>query len=193
MTDKFQRAWQDSAADAAAPSIEEVRTGADRFYRIIRRRNFIEYAACALVVAFFGFGALSGAIRDSIAQAGALLVVAGTIFVAWQLHSRASAMTPPATDAALPILVHQRAQLVRQRDALAHVGLWYLLPFFPGLALMIFAPVLRHGLIAFGPGLAIAAAVNVVMFGGIWWLNRTGAWRLQKAIEEIDALTSDGS
>lgn len=190
--DPLKQAWQASAQDAALPALPEIRAGVDRFHRVIRRRNLIEYAASVLVVGFFGFGALTGAIRDPIAQTGAWLIVLGTIFVAWQLHTRASAIEPPAVEGALPILIHQRAQLVRQRDALASVGLWYLAPFAPGLLLMLLAPGIRHGIGALGTGAWIAVAINLAMFGGIWWLNRYGARRLQKAIDEIDALTGEG-
>ena len=191
-TDTARHAWQSSGADAALPALAELRTGADRFHRLIRRRNAIEYAACVVVTLFFGYGALAGRIKDPIAQTGAWLIVLATVFVAWQLHSRASASQPPAADAARPIIVHQRAQLVRQRDALASVGLWYLAPFAPGLALMVLAPVIRHGLGALGAGIWIGVAVNVAVFGGIWWLNHRAAKTLQCAIDDLDALKDAG-
>lgn len=189
MNDALRHAWQSSGADAALPALDEVRTGADRFYRIVRRRNRVEYAASVLVVVMFG--AMVFRLPDPIAAAGAALIVLGTLLVVWQLHARASAETPPAADAAVPILAHQRAQLARQRDALAKVGLWYLGPLVPGLSLMLLAPVLRHGLSAFSTGLAIALAVNVLVFGGIWWLNRFAARRLQAAIDDLDALARE--
>lgn len=192
-TDPLKQAWQATAQDARLPDLADLRAGADRFHRVIRRRNLIEYAASVLVVGFFGYGALSGGIKDPIAQAGAWLIVLGTIFVVWQLHKRASAIEPPAAAAAQPILVHQRAQLVRQRDALARIGLWYLAPFVPGLMLTMLAPAIRHGIGALGAGAWIAVAVNVAMFTGIWWLNHRGAQALQKAIDEIDASTGEGA
>jgi hypothetical protein len=185
-SDTARNAWQATAQDATLPALADLRAGAARFHRIVRRRNAIEYAACVLVVGFFGYGALSGAIRDPIAQAGAWLIVLGTVFVAWQLHSRASAIAPP--EGMMPILAHQRAQLTRQRDALASVGLWYLAPFVPGLGLMILAPGIRHGLGTLDAGAWIALAVNIAMFGGIWWLNRRAALMLQRAIDDLDAL-----
>ena len=186
----LRQAWQASGSGVALPTLEDARTGADRFHRLIRRRNRIEYAACALVVVFFGYGALFG-MKDAITQAGAGLVVLGVCFVAWQLHSRASAVEPPAAETAQPILVHQRRQLARQRDALSRVGLWYLLPMLPGLALMLLAPVVRHGPGALGFGLGFAIAVNVAVFGGIWWLNHRIARKLQKAIDDLDALIAE--
>ena len=194
MTDPVRHAWQASAAEAPLPALAEVRAGADRFHRIIRRRNAIEYIACVLVGVFFGIGIFR--MHPAAAQVGAALVVIGTCIVAWQLHHRASAIAPPAADAAQPILEHQRAQLVRQRDALSRVGLWYLGPLVPGMATILFAPVFHQGpavLLHMPPGWIFAAAFNFLMFAGIWWLNRQAARRLQQAIDEIDALTGDAS
>jgi hypothetical protein len=192
MTDPVRHAWQASAAEAPLPALADVRAGADRFHRIVRRRNAIEYAACVLVVVFFGIGVFR--MHPLAAQIGAALIVLGTCVVAWQLHRRASAVAPPAADAARPILEHQRAQLARQRDALSGVGHWYLGPLVPGLALIMLAPVFHRGpaaLLHMPPGALIGIAVNILVFTGIWWLNRHGARQLQKAIDEIDALTGD--
>jgi hypothetical protein len=192
MNDPLRHAWQSTGSDTPLPSLETVRGGADRFYRMIRRRNRIEYAACVLVVVFFGIMVFRA--HSPAAQLGAALIVLGTIFVGWQLHRRASAIVPPAADAAEPILVHQRAQLVRQRDALEQVGLWYLLPLFPGLMLMMLAPAFDTGpaaLLTFKAGTWFAIAVNLFVFGGIWWLNRLVARKLQKAVDEIDALMEE--
>lgn len=189
MNETLRHAWQASAADAALPTLDRVRAGADRFHRLVRRRNRIEYGACVLVVLFFGLAVFK--IPDPLAAAGAALVVLGTLLVAWQLHIRASAEAPPAADAGVPILAHQRAQLVRQRDALAQVALWYLLPLVPGLMLMMLAPVLRRGLGALSAELVIALGLNLLVFGGIWWLNRLAARRLQAAIDDLDALARE--
>jgi hypothetical protein len=140
-------------------------------------------------VIFFGLAFFK--IPDPLAAAGAALVVLGTMLVAWQLHSRASAEVPPAGDAGEPILAHQRAQLARQRDALARVGLWYLGPLAPGLLLMMLAPVLRRGLAALSPEIGLALAINALVFGGIWWLNRLAARGLQAAIDDLDALARE--
>ena len=52
--DPVKQAWQASVEIAGAPPLEEVRKGADRFYRRIWWRNAIEYAACVIVVIAFG-------------------------------------------------------------------------------------------------------------------------------------------
>ena len=191
-SDPIKQAWQDSVSHADSPDIATLRAGADRFYRQVRRRNLIEYAASVLVVVCFSVIAFKA--PSPVTKLGAVLVILATLVAAWQLRRRASAVAPPSAESALPVLVHQRAQFVRHRDALASVGLWYLLPFAPGMALMMLAPAFEHG-----PGVFLtmrwrdiaSMAFIFAVFGGVWWLNMLAARKLQKAIDEIDALTGE--
>lgn len=186
--DPVKAAWQSSVPEANLPPIETIRGWADTFYRKIRRRNRIEYAACAFVVPVFAGYAVF--LHNPIARIGAVLVVLGTLFVAWQLRRLAAAVPPPEAAGASTILAYQRDQLVRQRDALAKVFQWYLLPLLPGLTLMMLAPA-----IAPGGGVPRSApwqlglAISYSAFMGVWLLNRWVARKLQKYIDGIDALT----
>jgi len=192
-SDPIKRAWQDSVTHAVIPDLDKLRSDADRFYRHVRRRNLIEYAASVVVVACFTVIAFKAPLQ--VTKLGAVFVVLGTLLLVWQLRRRASAVAPPSAESALPVLVHQRAQLVRQRDALASVGLWYLLPLAPGMGLMMFAPAFEHG-----PGVLltmrwrdiVSMAFIFAVFGGVWWINLRVAGKLQKAIDEIDALIGEG-
>jgi hypothetical protein len=191
--DPIVQAWQDSVAEAPLPALADLRSGVDRFHRMIQRRNRIEYGASVLVV--LCFGVYTFMLPSPIARIGAALVVLGTLFVVWQLNRRASAVAAPAVDAARPLIAHQRAQLVRQYDALAKVWLWYLLPFVPGLAVMMMGPTIARGpaaILQMRSGDALAMLILVAVFGGIWWLNRRAAHKLHKMIAEIDALRVDG-
>ena len=192
-SDPIKQAWRASVTHAELPELETLRAGADRFYRRLRRRNAIEYIASALVVVCFS--ALAFGAPFPVVRVGAVLIVAATLFVSWQIGRRASAVAPPSVESALPLLVHQRAQLVRQRDALASVGLWYLLPFAPGMALIMFAPAFEHGpavLLSMRWKDIASMAFIFAVFGGVWWLNLFAARKLQKAIDEIDVLTGEG-
>jgi Flp pilus assembly protein TadB len=191
--DAAKTAWQESVKAATPPALDTIRAGADRFYRQVRRRNRIEYAACALVIPCFT--AYTFLLPSPVARIGAFLVVLATLFIAWRLHRHASADAPPEAETARPLIAHQRAQFVRQRDALAQVWRWYLLPFVPGLGLMVFAPAVEQGpgiLLEASVGDMISLAVLVALFIGIWWLNLRAARQLQKAIDDLDALADDG-
>ena len=187
--DLLKQAWKASAGDHALPDLETVRAGAEQFYRRIRLRNAIEYAASVFVVICFSAYVLF--LPSPASRIGAAMVVLGTLMVAWQLHRRASAAPPPERAAAQPILVHQRAELARQRDALAGIFTWYLLPFIPGLLVMTLGPQLEHGAagLLHMPRLAwIRLLLPAAVFTSIWLLNQRGARLLQRKIDDIDAL-----
>lgn len=189
-SDPVKQAWR-AAGAADLPRLEEVRERAGLFHRRVRRRNAIEYAAALITVPAFAFGAWT--LPSVTIRVGCILAILGILFVVWQLHRRASAVAP-GDDAALPLIAHQRAQLVRQRDALASVGTWYLLPLVPGVTVILLAPIIEGGwagLAARGwfglAWLGIAAA----FFLYVWRLNRAGARRLQTEIDALDALEGE--
>ncbi|MFA6113348.1 MAG: hypothetical protein WC729_05135 [Sphingomonas sp.] len=188
--DLVKQAWQASAADPALPDLASVRAGADRFYRRVRRRNAVEYAAAVFVV--IAFSAYVVILPLLTMRVGAAMVVLGTLFVVRQLHRLASATPPPERAAAEPILVHQRAQLARQRDALAGVFTWYLLPLIPGFVVMTLGPMLERGgaagLLHIPRATWIVLISAAVAFTGVWLLNQRGAARLGTQIDDIDAL-----
>ena len=81
--------------------------------------------------------------------------------------------------------------IARQRDALAGIFTWYLLPFIPGLLVMTLGPTLEHGGVGvlLMPRLVwIGLILPVAIVTGIWLLNQRGARLLQKRIDDIDAL-----
>lgn len=188
--DAVKQAWLASAAHPLMPDLEAVRAGADRFHRRVRWRNGTEYAACALVV--LCFSVLAALLPVTAMRIGAVMIVLGTLLVAWQLHRVASSAPPLERAGAVPVLLHQRAQLARQRDALASVFTWYLLPVIPGFVVLLLGPALQQGVsgLAHAPlKIWIVLIVAAAVFAGIWLLNRHGAARLQKMIDDIDAMT----
>ena len=184
--DPVKQAWQASVEIAGTPALDQVRAGANKFYRRIWWRNAIEYIACVIVV--IGFGTYLFTLPHVLQKAGSMLVIAGTLFVAWQLHRRASA-EPPERAGTTPLLLFARAQLARQRDALRSVFWWYILPFLPGMAVFMTGTMLADRPNGPEPRDALGFAVLSALLVGIWWINQLGARRLQKHIDEIDVLT----
>ena len=131
--DPAKRAWQGSVDIAGAPSLEEVHKDADKFYRRIRRRNAIEYVACAVVIVVFTSYIFT--LPHILHKIGSVLVIAAALYCPWQLHRRASAVSPEMAGA-MPSYDFLRGQLVRQRDALKSIFWWYVLPFLPGVLLV---------------------------------------------------------
>lgn len=187
--DPVKQSWQSSVTEPSLPSLDAVHQAAGQFFRKVRRRNRIEYAACVVIVIVFTGYTLF--LPNPFVRLGAALVVLGTLIVAWQLHRRASPI-PLEQAGTMPILAFQRAQLVRQRDALASVFWWYLLPFLPGFVLMMAGPRIGAMRPLHWPEW-VSIVVTILIFGGTWQLNRWGARRLQKWIDTIDALDDKGA
>jgi hypothetical protein len=188
MTDdeSLLRSWRTIDHDPAPISLEKPMRRADKFYRTIGWRNVREYAAAAFVVVAFGkvFVDASTPMRET----GALLIIAGVLYAVWQLHRRGSARRAPAAALGESCLAFARAELERQRDALATVTRWYLAPLVPGMVILVLSePIERHR------GFVVAALVllaTALFFFAIAWANHRAARRIQHEIDALDALRS---
>ncbi len=169
-------------------SLEEIRRSAGKLQRRVRRRNAGEYAATAVVAIVFGL--YCKLFHDPVTRAGSALTLAGALYAAYQLHRRASSLTPPPAGATEDFLSLYRRELRRQCDALDSVWLWYLGPLIPGLVVFIVG-------IAIGLPIRIqyrflAAALPLGWVGGAFWvvaaLNKSEARKLQTQIDELPAI-----
>lgn len=190
--DPAKQAWQASVEIAGALPLEDVRKGADRLYRKVRLRNSVEYVACAIVVVLGVWRVLTMEYMHQ--QVGMTLLVVAAISVVWQLHRRASAVSPERAGEA-PLYLFLRAQLVRQRDALREVFWWYLLPFVPGFAVIfvgngIVPEIERAGPPIWARWLLLGGLAAIYV--GVWWINQVTVRKLQGRIDEIDALMGEG-
>lgn len=191
MTDRdpFQTLWTDQKEEPFTMSLADVRARATRFQSRIRTRNFIEYAAAALVIGVFGW--MAWLIPEPAVKAGAVLIILGALYVCWKLHALAGAESVSGPDTASSLAEFHRAQLVRQRTALASVWQWYLAPFVPGMLVFILGTSLSADtnlpmaarLVSAATSLGMGAAI----FGTVWWLNQRVVKRLDREIAEIDA------
>lgn len=189
-TDPLKQAWQTAPAPSLPP-IDELRRASRRFDRRIRFRNLTEYVAAAFVFLLFGAFAIFMPLPLPLMRIGAGLVALGALVLAWQLHRRASPLPEPG---AMPVLAYHRAQLVRQRDALASVRLWYLAPLVPGTLLMMLAPAIEVGprlLLRLGWDEALALMFPIVIFILIDCMNRRAAGKLQDIIDDLDRIEEE--
>lgn len=193
MSDQIARdSWKAADDSAPLPSLDELRVRADGFRRVIRRRNLVEYAAGILVVVMFAMGALTAPLLAL--RMGSALVAGGACVVMWQLYWRGRPLSPPEHGGRMSVLEFQRRELARQRDALDSIFTWYLLPLIPGMAVIMAAPLLSLPPDAWrmppADALFVMAAV-VGVFVAVYLLNKWGARRLQRQIDEIDALMAE--
>jgi hypothetical protein len=191
-SEDLKNLWQNQPTDPAKISPEDFRRQMHKFERRIFWRNLREYAAGAIVIA--GFGYYEWKLHGLLVRVGAGLIIAGTLYVMFQLHRRASARTAPADLGLNTCIDFHRRSLERQRDALRTVWDWYLLPFVPGLAVFLIGSI-AHQWTAHpaGPGQfvlrsLISPGIMAAVFFAIWKMNRRGAERLQAQIDEINSL-----
>ena len=177
--------WQGQEVEKVILTVDEVRRRAARFERRIHWRNAREYVAGALVVALFTSQLWRA---HGWRLTPALLTIAGTIYVMFQLHRRGSARSLPADVGIRGSIEFHRVELERQRDAVHSMWRWYLLPFVPGFAAVLVVTGIDHGIHA---GLIRAGVGLVLIFVGIWALNERGARRLNRRIQELKAMETD--
>ncbi|RZJ13102.1 MAG: hypothetical protein EOP39_01915 [Rubrivivax sp.] len=149
----------------------------------VSRRNRSEMIAAVVITPVFLFYAWF--FPHWLTKLGALMTVAGTGVLAWQLHRRASARPLPQALAG-SLLAFHRGELVRQRDALRSVWLWYVAPIMPGMTVFLCGRQIENGRWDPWP-FAIAALLTV----GVVALNRYAARRLQRDIDALDQLTEE--
>ena len=102
----------------------------------------------------------------------------------YQLHKRGSARLMPADLALTNCLDFHRTELVRQRDLLQSVWWWYLLPFVPGVALIVIGRAIERPdrqVLA-----AVVAAIAALTFVGVGKLNEHAARKIQQKIDTLD-------
>ena len=181
---KLKDLWQAQASETTGFSEEDLGRKARALQRRVALRNLLEYVAGAFVIA--GFSWYIWAFPAPLMRAGSALIIIATLLVLWQLHRRASSRPlPRAADGQASREFH-RAQLVRQRDALRAVWLWYVAPFVPGMVLFRWGVETQLPADApFTRGLAANLAIAAVLLA-IVGLNLWSARKLQQQIDRLD-------
>lgn len=180
--------WQNQKTEGPRMSIEEIRGRAGKFERKIYWRNAREYIVALGMVVFFGFEFWR--IPYALTRVGYGLMIAGLLYVVWQLHRRGSSRTVPEELGLATSLEFFRRELEKQRALVANVWTWYLGPLVPGWVVLTVAIArtnpghLRH----IGLTLAVLNLVAALGFIFVWRLNQRAARRLEHRIAELDAL-----
>jgi hypothetical protein len=184
--------WRKQHTEGTAMTLANIHDRAQKFQSQIRRRNMREYAAALVVVLVFGL--YLWIFPGWMMKTGSALSIIAALFVVWQLHKRGASVVVPA-NAGMPLIDFHRAELIRQRDALKSLGVWYIAPFIPGSVLMVLGRYFQFH----APGrtlawdhqvILMAAIVVALIFGIVWLLNAWGAERLQRRIDQLDSMRS---
>ncbi|CAN7570093.1 hypothetical protein LJR289_004051 [Pseudoduganella sp. LjRoot289] len=183
--DDLKQLWRMQPASSAPLPEEVLRKRASKFQRRVALRNLIEVLAAVLAVA--GFSRYLWLYPQPLIRLGSVLIILAAAFVVYQLYRRASSRPLPGAESALPCRDFHRAELVRQRDALRSVWLWYIGPFLPGMA--VFRWGVETQLDASAP-FARGWQANLLIAGvllAIAILNLYAARKMQRQIDRLDA------
>jgi hypothetical protein len=175
--DHVRRLWHAQHSQGGPMSISEIHARATALRRRLRVRNIVEYAAGLYVIGFSLRLALEA--TDPMVATGMALLAAGALFVIGHLHVNGWVRDVPDAAAAQSRDFY-RDELVRQRNLLEKMWLWYLLPLAPGFGLLHVARATANPLVT-----AVSAAGAVAVAVVLAWLNHRGARKLQR---DIDAL-----
>ena len=182
-TNRMQEIWQCQPVEGIKMSVEEIRQRATKFEKKIFWRNLREYVAGAIAIVFLGFSFASS--HNLLDRSAFALLIAGMVYVMYQLHRRGAAKSMPESAAGGPSLEFYRNELKRQRDLTSTVWSWYLGPFVPGLVLSAVASAAhnlqpRHiAMLTFWYGLIAA------FFVFSWRLNARATRCLQRMIDDL--------
>jgi hypothetical protein len=186
--------WQSQRSETFAMSVEELRNAAGKFSRKILWRNTREYLAAAVVI--LGYGYYIYRFDNTLVRLGSVLIMAAAVWVSYQLRTKGSPRTLAREMDPQSCVDFHRSELTRQRDLLLSIWKWYLSPFVVGLAVFL-AGLLQmalsrpgarqhYGDIAIGYGVFVAVCAGV--FVSIGRLNKWTAKKLQRKIDDLDAL-----
>jgi hypothetical protein len=184
LPDDIRHVWQNQPVENTPMPLEEIRRKARQFEKRISRRNLREYIAGAAGIVIFTVYLFI--FPNPVARTGSALIIAGGLCVLFQLYKRATPGTLPEELGLTASLEFHRRELVRQRDLLRSVWLWYIGPFVPGIVVFGMAVRPHHGTASWwnaGPFLCI--------FGVIMWLNYRAARGLDRQIAEIESLEKE--
>jgi hypothetical protein len=182
-THDLRQLWQRQERQEVPLSLEDVRGRAHRMTRKVRLRNLREYVAGIVALGFIVVGLVTYPHSNAIVRSGAVLLGAGILYVLYHLHAWGSARALPADLGLKDALDFQCSEMVRQRDLLQGVWRWYMLPFFPGMALILIGRAIEspdRRLLA-----AIVAAAAVLMAAYLARLNQRAARRIQQSIDQL--------
>jgi len=183
---RMQEIWQCQPVEDTKMSVEEIRKRATKFGKKIFWRNVREYVAGTIAIVLLAFSiARSHNVLDRSAFA---LLIAGMVYMMYQLHRRGAAQSVSASAAPGPSLEFYRGELKRQRDLTSTVWSWYLAPFVPGLVASAVGSAAHNlhpwhiAVVTFWYGLIAAFFVLV------WRWNARAARCLQRMIDDLGTM-----
>ena len=172
--------WLEQPLEETRMSTADIQRRARDLENQVWLRNGIEYMAVMILVAVHGTMAVTA--PNVVERVGRALIAVAALYVGWQLHRRGSVARMPASLGTTSCVDFYRAQLVRQRELFHNAWTWYLLPFIPGAALVLFGSRLQGAPLSLVAG---AAAFVLIVFVAVTVAHRRAAAKVQAKLDEL--------
>jgi hypothetical protein len=169
-------------------SLNEIHEEIELFEEKIRRRNFIGYAACLIVLAGFAFNLF--VFPNLIQRIGSLLSITAAGYLIYQLRLSLAKKTAVKAVCVMGIaasIEFYRTELQHQRDFYSGIGFWSrLLILFPGPLVFLIGSEIAHPELTRPIRLEMVALIVLAVLAIP--VNLRLAHRYQRQINELDSL-----
>jgi len=176
----IEQVWRQQPQERQTMSLDEIRTKATEFDRKVKQWGLVGGVTMGLLVVKNAWEVWVD--TDLIERAGDLLFLAGLLVVVYRFSRYARANAAPAVLGQTSCLEHYRAQLIRQHE-LSREGWTYVLPFAPGLGLIIVGRMMEGR-----PPTQVAAMIAIAvatLLGALWVIARNRR-ALERDIAALD-------
>jgi hypothetical protein len=172
--------WRRQPRAAQTMSPEEIRMKAEALDMKVKRWRQVGGLMLALLLAKTAWEVWVD--TDVVERSGDTLLLIALVYVIYRFGRRALANAAPATLGRVSCVEHYRAQLVRQYES-SREGWKFILPFAPGIGLIVFGRALQGRPAS---QVAILILFACVMFAGVLWVIARGTRKLEREIAALD-------
>ena len=179
--------WQDQQEERVTVTTIAIRALARNQNDSARDRLLVGYILIAFEAVVFGWFALKA--PNALERAGEILILAGLAWMVWRFWLRRPGRLPDSDASVQTLLIFQRGELQRQKSS--YIGLLIsATPVIAGALITVASlKITRHG--APNASLAPVFALLGAWFVAGWFIQRRGSRRLQRQIEDLDALSGN--
>jgi hypothetical protein len=172
--------WRQQPHAGHTMSVDEIRTKARDLDARVKQWTLVGGLTCALLLVKNAWEIWVD--TDLLERAGDSLMFLALVYVIYRFGRYARSATAPAALGQASCAQYYRARLLRERD-LSSEGWKFILPFVPGVALIVFGRAMQGR-----PPVQVALliAFALLLFAGVLWVIARRGRRLEREIAALD-------
>jgi hypothetical protein len=179
-TTGIEQEWRQQPLGRQTMSLEEIRAKAKEFDMKVKRWSLVGGLTFAVLLVKNAWEVWTDV--EVVERAGDSLMLLALLYVVYRFYRYAGTHLTPAKLGLTECAEHYRSQLVRQRE-LSRDGWTYIVPFAPGIVLMVVGRMLQGR-----PASQVAALIvgAMVLFVGVLWVIARSTRKLEREIAALD-------